>query len=167
MARGSHRLLFLLLGMAAFSGAVWAQAVAARATSDGKITVRMLDAKTGRLIPTSDFLIRVDHEDEMHAHANWVTQNEDGTGALTLPANAIIVSVQGKYNSSTEIYVNCDSVEKNTLPVLHWYTIAEILKTGIVAPNQCSKLKDIAKPGEFVLFVRKLNFREQYRDFQP
>jgi hypothetical protein len=167
MARGSNRLLFLLFGMAIFCGAAQAQAVAARATDDGKITVRMLDAKTGHLIPTSDFLIRVDHEGEMHAHANWVTQNEDGTGALTLPANAIIVSIQGKYNSSTEIYVNCDSVQKNAPPVIHWYTIAEILKTGVVAPNYCGKLKDNAKPGEFVFFVRKLNFREQYQDFQP
>jgi hypothetical protein len=167
MARGSHRLLFLLLGMAICCGPLLAQAVVARATDDGKIIVRMLDAKTGHLIPTSDFLIRVDHEDEMSAHANWVTQNEDGTGALTLPANAIIVSIQGKYNSSTEIYVNCDSVEKNTQPFIHWYKVAEILKTGIIAPNNCSKLKDIAKPGEFVFFVRKLNFREQYKDFQP
>jgi hypothetical protein len=50
--------------MAAFCGVLCAQT--------GKtITLRMMDGKTGRLIATSDFLARIDHQQTVHA--NWVT----------------------------------------------------------------------------------------------
>jgi hypothetical protein len=51
-----------------------------------------------------------------------------------------------------------------------WYKISDILTLGVVAPNGCGgkkvadKLQVIAKPGEFVFFVRKLNAREQFLD---
>jgi len=52
--------------MAAFCGVLCAQT--------GKtITLRMMDGKTGRLIATSDFLARIDHQQTVHA--NWVTMN--------------------------------------------------------------------------------------------
>jgi hypothetical protein len=124
----------------------------------------MMDAKTGSLIPTSGFLIRIDHQEEQHG--NWVKQNEDGSGKLTLPANALIVAVDGKYNSDTMLYVNCDSVRDKPEPVVHWYTLSDILATGVAAPNECSKHTAVAKPGEFVFYVRQRNWREQYKDFQ-
>jgi hypothetical protein len=128
------------------------------------ITIRMIDAKTGQMIPTSDFLIRIDHQED--EHGNWVKQNEDGSGKLTLPANALIVAAEGKYASSTTVYVNCDSVRDKPEPVVHWYTISEILASGAAAPNECSKHTTVAKPGEFVFFVRQRNWKEQYKDFQ-
>ena len=128
------------------------------------ITIRMIDAKTGDLIPTSEFLIRIDHQEDQHG--TWVKQNEDGSGKLTLPAKAQIVAADAKYDSSTTIYVNCDSVRDKPEPVAHWYTISEILASGVVAPNECSKHTAVAKPGEFVFFVRQRNWKEQYQDFQ-
>ena len=53
------------------------------AQSEKTITIRMLDGKTGKPIEASGFLVRVDHEQTVHA--DWVVQNEDGTGKLTLP----------------------------------------------------------------------------------
>jgi len=127
------------------------------------VTIRMIDSKTGILIPTSDFLIRIDHEDDQHG--NWVKQNEDGTGKLTLPATAKIFAVDGKYAETTNLYVNCDSARDKPVPAAHWYTIAEILTSGVAAPNECSKHTAVAKPGEFVFFVRQRNWKEQYKDF--
>jgi hypothetical protein len=49
----------------------------------------------------------------------------------------------------------------------HWYSVADILSSGTVAPNNCigkkvpDKLQVVAEPGQFVFFVRKLNPKEQ------
>jgi hypothetical protein len=158
MVRPLCRLFFLLVIVATFCVSLHTQAVK-------KITIRMLDAKTGHLIPSDDFLVRVDHEADVHAHADWVKQNEDGAGELTIPANAVILSIQGKYDSSMSIYINCDTALDKPNPMMHWYKVAEILSTGVVAPNGCSKLKEIAKPGEFVFFVRKPKMRDELKDY--
>jgi hypothetical protein len=159
--------------MAAFCGLLCAQT--------GKtITVRMLDGKTGKLIIASNFLVRVDHEPTVHA--DWVVQNEDGTGKLTLPKIASLLSIQATYDSSMMIYVNCDTAGEDANPAGLWYSIAEILTSGVAAPNNCvkpaeaaklkvlNKLKPVAKPapvakpGEFVFYVRKQNWREHMRE---
>jgi hypothetical protein len=147
--------------IAAFCGLLCAQT--------GKtITVRMLDGKTGKLITTSTFLVRVDHDPTVHA--DWVAPNEDGTGKLSVPRSASLLSIRGTYDSSMTIYVNCDSASEKTNPLDRWYSIAEIFSLGVAAPNSCvkpaeaDKLKPAAKPGEFVFFVRKQNWREQMRE---
>jgi hypothetical protein len=166
MARQTYRVLQLLLCMAALGGALSAQTQKA-------ITLRMMDGKTGRLIATADFLVRVDHQETVHA--NWVKMNDDGTGKLTLPGNPSLLSIRASYDSSTSFYVNCDANNdtkgKNPGPILdRWYSVSEILEKGIVAPNDCigkkvpEKLQLFAKPGEFVFFVRKMNSLEQFRD---
>ena len=164
MLRLTHRVLTLLLCMAAFcgcSGLLLAQ-------TEKTITLRMLDNKTGKLIATSDFLVRVDHEQTVHA--NWVALNENGTGKLTLPKGASLLSIQGTFNSSMDIYVNCDLANGKEPPIVRWYAVAEILATGVAAPNGCgkpsaaAKLKPDVKPGEFVFFVRKPSLREQMAD---
>ncbi|HUH64093.1 MAG TPA: hypothetical protein VLZ50_13900 [Terracidiphilus sp.] len=143
------------------------------------VTVRMLEGRSGRLIATSDFLVQINHQQEQHA--NWVTLNEDGTGKLTLPAEATEISVHGKYDSSMSIYVNCDSEKgkgilenqgllQTAVAPDRWYSIADILTSGVVTANGCLKKKDaekqkiVAKPGEFVFFVRKKNWREEDQD---
>jgi hypothetical protein len=156
----------LLLSLAALLGLV-------RAQSGPTITLRMLDSKTGLLIATSNFLVRVDHREAVHA--DWVKQSEDGTGLLTLPAGVEVVSIHATYDSAMLIYANCDadkehgSAERAASPD-HWYAVADILAKGVVAPNGCvgkkvpEKLQVVAKPGEFVFFVRPLNSRERFRD---
>jgi carbohydrate-selective porin OprB len=152
--------------MAALCGSVYAQA-------QKTITIRMLDSRSGKLIATSNFLVRVDHEQT--AHANWVTQNEDGTGKLTLPIDATALSVRATYDSTTSFYVNCDADNDHGFSDRapspdRWYKISDIVALGVVAPMGCGgkkvtdKLQVVAKPGEFVFFVRKLNPREQFDD---
>lgn len=133
------------------------------------ITLRMLNNKTGKLIETSHFLIRVDREQTVHA--NWVTLNEDGTGKLTLPKNASLLLVQATYDSAELIYTNCDSATgKGSPPAERWYSIAEILATGIAVPDSCrsakqaAKFKTVAKPGELVFFVRQHNWNEEFKE---
>jgi len=164
--RVARRLFVLALCLAAL-------APAARAQSDKTITIRMLDSKTGLLIATSNYLVRINHQEEVHG--NWVKQGEDGAGRLTLPANAEVISVHATYDSAMLIYVNCDadkdhgSADHAAAPD-HWYPVADILTSGVVAPNGCvgkkvpERLQVIAKPGEFVFFVRPLSSREQFLD---
>jgi hypothetical protein len=136
------------------------------------ITIRMIDNRTGLLIPSSYFLVRVDHQ--QFEHGDWVKKNDDGTGALTLPADANLLAVHATYDTASYVYVNCDA-DKDHGSAEHapspdrWYPIADILSKGVVAPNNCigkkvpDKLQVIAKPGEFVFFVRELNAIEKFR----
>lgn len=132
------------------------------------ITLRMMDGKTGQLIATSYFLVRIDHQQTVHA--DWVVENEAGTGKLTVPADASTLSVRASYDSATILYDNCDAVKGRDLPVDRWYSIDRILTVGVVASDDCigkkvpDRWKAIAKPGEFVFFVRKRGFREQMHD---
>ena len=49
---------------------------------------------------------------------------------------------------------------------LKWYSIADILKTGMVTPDLCfkgkfhNKFNIVPKPGEFVFFVRTHNWHD-------
>jgi hypothetical protein len=135
------------------------------------ITLRMIDGRTGKSIVTSNFIVRINHEKT--PHNNWIEENEDGTAKFTLPANAETISIHATYDANTQTYVNCDFSEahasaKQPAPLEHWYTVADILTAGIVAPNNCigkkvpDKLQVVASPGQFVFFVRKLNPKEQF-----
>jgi len=166
MTRRARWALYILLCVAALCGSTNAQA-------QKTITVRMLDSRTGRLLATSDFLVRIDHEQTVHA--NWVTQNEDGSGKLTLPDNAAVLSVRATYENTTAFYVNCDTDTSHWMSNQgpspdRWYKVSDILTLGVVAPTGCGgrKITDkqqvVAKPGEFVFFVRKRNAREQFDD---
>jgi hypothetical protein len=137
-----------------------------RAQTEKTITIRILDGKTGKLIVPSNFLVRIDHEEAIHT--NWVVKNEDGTGKLTVPQGASLLSIQGSYDSSMDIYFSCDSVNGKEPPIDRWYAVSEILAAGIVAPDGCkkpaaaAKFMPAAKHGEFVFFVRKLSTREKF-----
>lgn len=164
MIRKTHRALYLLLCIVAICGSLRAQA-------DKTITIRMLDSKTGILIASSDYLVRINHEET--AHGNWTAKNEDGSGKLKLPGNATVLSVRATYDSNTVFYINCDAAKdtgsSDRAPGLdRWYKVADVLKSGVVAPNGCAgkkipdRLQVVANPGEFVFFVRKLNAKEQF-----
>ena len=163
MIRQTHRALYLLLYVASVCAPL-------RAQTGNTVTIRMLDSRSGILIASSDYLVRIDHEET--AHGNWVVKNEDGSGKLTLPANATALSVRATYDSNTAMYVNCDAAKdvgsSDRAPGLdRWYKVSDIVELGVVAPNGCAgkkspdRLQVVAKPGEFVFFVRKLNAKEQ------
>ena len=163
MFSGFHRGITLLFCLVVFCGSLSAQ-------TQKTITLRMLNARTGKLISTTHFLVRINHQRDFIA--NSVELNEDGTAKLSLPAYATEITVQATYDSATETYVNCDSTAVQGNRIDRWYVISEILSTGVVAPNSCLKPADAAKlkpatakPGEFVFFVRPQSKREQLQDF--
>jgi hypothetical protein len=143
------------------------------AQPEQNLTIRMLDSKSGVLIASNSFLVRVDHEAD--EHGNWVAKNEDGSGHLVLPGYAKEVMIHATYEDATLTYVNCDSdkdrgTAEHAAAMDHWYSVASILSSGVVAPNQCigkkvpEKLQVVAKPGEFVFFVRPMNTVERFKE---
>jgi hypothetical protein len=160
----ARRLFVLFVFLTAFSYAALAQ-------NQRTITVRMVDTRSGVLIATTNYLVRINHQET--EHGDWITKNEDGSGKFILPADADVLSIHATYEAATLTYVNCDadkdhgSADHAAAPA-HWYPVADILTKGVVAPNQCvgkkikEKLQVVAKPGEFVFFVRPLNSREQF-----
>ena len=129
------------------------------AQSENTIRIRLLDGKTGLPVKASNYLVRIDHHDT--AHNEWVHMNDDGTVTVTLPPDAREISVKATYDMSTETYINCEIAKESDKNRDIWYPIAQILKSGVVAPNECSQTHYTAKPGEFVFFVRKRTWREQ------
>ncbi|HTW81189.1 MAG TPA: hypothetical protein VME23_16690 [Terracidiphilus sp.] len=128
------------------------------------ISIRILDGRTGEPVKPSNLLIRVDHKDDLQN--TGLTLNGDQPATAVLPADAKLLSVQGTYNASIDIFLSCDSNEGRTQGPLQWYSIADIIKTGVIAPDQCYKgryaknLHVTAKPGEFVFFVRTHGWRD-------
>jgi len=118
----------------------------------------LLDGKTGLSVKASNFLVRVDHNDTVHP--DWVTINDDGTVIITLPADAKEISVKATYDMGMDTYVNCEIAKESDKERDIWYPIVQILKSGVVAPNECSQTHYTAKPGEFVFFVRKRTWLE-------
>jgi hypothetical protein len=145
------RAFIALLCAAALSAGLHAQ-------SGNTIQIRLLDGKTGLPVKASNYMVRIDHHDT--PHSEWVKINDDGTVVVTLPPDAREVAVKATYDMSTETYINCDVAKESDKKRDVWYPLSQILKTGVVAPNECSQTHYTAKPGEFVFFVRKLNWRE-------
>jgi hypothetical protein len=132
------------------------------------IAIRMLDGRTAHAIIPNNLLIRFDHNDDIHSETLHI--DDQGVGTVTIPANAQFLSVQGTYNDGMEIFINCDAGMEKNLQALHWYSIADILSTGVIAPNECYKGKYERnprvplKPGEFDFFVRKTSVKDQIID---
>jgi len=161
MARHMHRGILLLVGMVAFCGSLYAQ-------SGSPVTLRLLDGKTGKLITATGVFVRANHQPE--DHGDWTKTNEDGTIALSVPKDASVILVHATYENSTVYYINCDGPKAMSTPAELWYSVSDILTKGVVAANGCVRPKDadklqvVAKPGEFVLFVRQLNWRERTQE---
>jgi len=166
MARLASRTLLLSFFMAAFCASLPAQ-------TEKTITIRMLDSKSGKLIATSDYLVRINHEKTVHG--DWVQKNEEGVGVMKVPPEATEILVRATYDSSMSIYDNCDAVKDlgtadHAASLDHWYALSEILAKGVVAPNGCigkkvpDRLQVFAKPGEFVFFVRHKTPFEQLHE---
>jgi len=142
----------LCAGLNAAWGAIYAQ-------SGTTIAVKVLDGRTGKPVKPSNFLVKIDHRDTNHN--DWVKINDDGTVTVTVPDSAKEVSVKATYELGMETYVNCDAAKEANKERDIWYPIATILKSGVVAPNECSKTEYTAQPGEFIFFVRKRSWRDK------
>ncbi|MFZ0745062.1 MAG: hypothetical protein WAM85_11690 [Terracidiphilus sp.] len=161
MLRRIDRGFLLFVWIAAFCASLPAQT--------GKtITIRLLDGRTGRLVSSTGVLVQANHQSAVHG--DWTKLNDDGTTELKVPANASVILVHATYENSTEYYINCDGPKATDTPSELWYSVSNILATGVVSadgcvkPKEADKLKVTAKPGEFVLFVRRLNWREASQD---
>jgi hypothetical protein len=132
------------------------------------IAIRMFDARTAQPIVPNNLLVRVDHQDDIRNETLHI--DDLGVGTVTLPAGATVLSVQGTYNDGMEIFINCDAGMEKNLNALHWYSVATVVSTGVIAPNECYKGKYERnprvplKPGEFDFFVRKISVRDQLLD---
>lgn len=156
-----------LAGIAVF--ALCANLIAQNAPPAQKvITIIMVNGKSGKTMIPDNFVIRFNHLNAIRNET--LTLNDDGTGKVKLPADATYLSVQGTYQSSTDLYVSCDAGMEKDPSTLHWYSVADILSSGVSAPNECYKGKyaksaAIPKaPGEFIFYVREISWHDIHMD---
>lgn len=126
------------------------------------ITVILRDGRTGKIVTPSNFLLRVDHFETVHTE--WVKIYDNGTVSIRVPPDAKVISLQATYDSGMDTYINCDASKQNDPEREIWYPVDAIMKTGVLAPNECSKTEYTAKPGEFVFFVRKRSVLDRIRN---
>jgi len=141
------------------AGFIAAFSVSLPAQTTNTISVRLLDGKTGLPVKASNFLVRVDHNET--DHPDWVTIGDDGTVLITVPADAKKISLKATYGMGMDTYIDCDAAKENDKERNIWYSIATIISTGIVAPDECALTKYKPKPGQFTFFVRKRSWHDQ------
>lgn len=146
-----HRGFVMLALVAALCAGLHAQ-------SSTSISIRLLDGKTGLPVKASNFLVRADHNDTVHPE--WVKINDDGTVIVTIPGDTKEISVKATYDMGMDTYINCDAAKESDKERNIWYSVATILSTGIVAPDECAKTAFKPKPGEFLFFVRKRSWHD-------
>ena len=134
------------------------------AQANQTIAIRMLDSKTGQPITTSEFQVWSNRQ--LGPNFAWVRQNKEGIGEMTLPSgnNIAVIQIHAQYGPAMWYYANCDSVWHWGQHRETWYSLSDILMSGIVAPNYCTNKKTVAKPGEFVFFVRHQYWWEQMKE---
>jgi hypothetical protein len=146
----------------------WTLAICAKCKAQGgqKITIIMLDSQSGKPITTSELQIWTG--DSLASaktggiSPRYIKPGPDGAAEETFPADSNVFTVHAQYGPAGWGYVNCDRLKDRGAFREHWYSIAEALSSGIAAPNFCSKQKAIAKPGQFVFFVRPMSSWEKF-----
>lgn len=136
--------------------------------SDKKIIFRMLDSRTGQPITGAEYVISFEKLPDLSKISGLDPYWKEGgqkNGILDIPfeADDASIVVHSNYGPANWGYVNCDSVKTPALHRAPWYPIKQILQSGIAAPNDCNSRKAVAKPGEFVFFVRPMTFWEKMR----
>ncbi len=123
------------------------------------IHIRVLDGKSGLPAAVSNFLVRADRHQTIHNE--WVHRGEDGTATVTIPTSVQEIAVKTTDSLSIDTYINCEIGRENDRERDVWYSVAEILQSGVVARNECGKTQFKAKPGELLFFVRARTWRER------
>lgn len=134
------------------------------------ITIRVMDSKTGLPVKQGDLhftLWATKEYPETISYSPdrmlWGVQTGVGLGEVTIPGGLNYIRAWVSFGSTNWGMVSCDVTKGNPHP-MPIYSVAQILETGILAPNLCSQRTTSAKPGEFVLFVRKMTFWEGMRN---
>jgi hypothetical protein len=162
MIRPAHPAFLLMAFLGCFIGMLPAQ-------TGRVITLKVRDGKTGQTVTPSNVQVRFNHQGE--ASGSWVDQKEDGTIEVKLPADTKVIAVRATYDNSMEYFVNCDMAKQKESSVDSWYPVSDILTSGIAISNDCVRPKDAdkvkvdVKPGEFILFVRKRNWKEEAKEY--
>ena len=154
-----NRSLALILSVVAWIAAI---CTASSAQTNRTIKIRMLNSKTGQPITTSEIEVRIRTSSSSAGATGvapiYVRPKEEKAVFPISVSDIRVYARDGVWG-----YVNCDSVKDRSLTE-HWYSISEIIASGIAAPNRCNKRTVNAQPGEFVFFVRPMTSWEKFRE---
>jgi hypothetical protein len=154
----TRAMLALLAFLAAGANATAQQSAESPTVPQPSIIIRMLDSRTGTPILNEELRVYVDHASRTNSF--YIKPNKLGESEFDLEVQNTAIAVHDETPPWGRI--NCDSNKDRTYQQ-HWYSVADILKTGVVAPNRCNQRKATAKPGEFIFFVRYGSWWEKFK----
>jgi hypothetical protein len=106
-----------------------------------KITVRVIDGRTGEAVTPDNLEVRINRQQAYHLE--FVKMNDDGTAELMLPDNATALALRATYDNSMEYYVNCDVAQQKNTASQTWFPVEDVLKDGLLMPDECRKGKNM------------------------
>jgi hypothetical protein len=126
------------------------------------ITIRLVDSKTGSPVIQDNLKLQVWINHNTRDHGISLQQDKTGEASLAITEEMRSILILVPQAKDGWCLVNCDSVKDHPY-VAHWYSVADILKSGVVEPNHCNNRKTVAKPGEIVIFIRPPTFWEKFQ----
>jgi hypothetical protein len=122
-----------------------------------QVRIRILNGHTGKPVVHTGVFSRIEPVRRSPEQKMPVT---DGNGLVTIE-----VPSQGRVNAIAGTYPTCRHVAKadrRNGPIM--FPVGQIVSTGVVESNNCSKKTVPPTPGELTLFVRPLHWWERLSD---
>jgi hypothetical protein len=140
-----------------FPAAILTVSIATLNAQSTTIRIRFLDGHTGKSVVHANSFIGVY---PLQPHRGPIELVADANGEVN-----ITVPTDSRVNSTVSEYPTCRHVAKAARtkgPVT--FPVEKIFSSGIVDANNCSHFTTQPIPGELVLFVRPLHWRERLSD---
>jgi hypothetical protein len=141
------------------------------------ITVRVIDADTGKPLSHAKIAIWVDPEMKLGhdtddfkispLHRHVLNAGDDGEALFNVPADVMMFNAHAATGPPIWNYLSCDAVKLKKTDKDPEYRFEDVFATGIAAPNFCNTRTATTKPKEFVFFVRSLSFKQGMHSKRP
>jgi len=122
-----------------------------------EIRIRVLDGRNGSPVPKEEVQIWLDRKS-----VSPIVLRLDRDATARIRVNPDVTPALRVQSTS---YIDCrplrDITVDRTSPSWLPYSLANVLKSGLVLPNKCGKVTAKAEPGELVLFVRPWHWWER------
>ena len=130
--------------------------------SASAIHILLLDGNSGKPMNDVNLFINPDCERACLFPGNRISWKTNGSGEIEVPNLPDLRRL--RLMKPTDYFKYCQDSENHGVSTVNpdSFSVADILRTGLVAPNTCNRgLRVPPRPGQLVFFLRELTWWEQ------